>query len=374
MIEMKNIKKYGLALALVAPSVFAFGMKDSLAARAIKNPDKAEVIQVRKEADSDSEFLGEITDRTEYAITGADGSWLEIDFEGEKGFVNSYWFDQVEDTHTKSPANFREKPSMDSKVIETLGGNTKVTVLDIEDNGFVKVRYKKEIGYISLDLLKLYDDIVKAQEDFINNQAQIQQSSTNHQANNYQAPAQITYSNSYSNANTGYSYTNRGSGSNSGGSKPLVSASTSGIYSFASQFVGNKYVWGGNSLTNGTDCSGFTQSVYSEYGVKLPHNAQAQYAYGKNVHVNDTKEGDLVFYGSSSNNITHVAIADGKGGIVHAANPSKGITTGNIGKPLGIKRVAEEKKQKPAAKQEAPKENVEQTQAPKEQASPSTDE
>lgn len=352
---MKNIKKYTLALALVLPSMFILTMKDSEAARAIKNPEKAEVIKVRKEADEKSAFLGEITDDTEYEITGAKDSWLEIDFEGEKGFVNSYWVDQVEETKTISPANFRKKPSLDSKVIKVLGGDTKVTVLDVKDNGFVKVKYKDQTGYISLDLLELYREIIEAQQELINNQAQVRQNTQTYKANNYQAPRRNTYSNN----NYYQGYTTNVSKSNG----KIVKAATTGIYSFASQFVGNRYVWGGNSLTNGTDCSGFTQSVYSEYGVKLPHNAQAQYAYGKNVNVKEAKEGDLVFYGSSSNNITHVAIADGKGGIVHAANPSSGIVKGNIGKPIGVKRVAEEKKEekKVQAPAQTSKQEVSQT-------------
>ncbi|MDD7304963.1 MAG: NlpC/P60 family protein [Peptoniphilaceae bacterium] len=342
---MKNIKKYALALFLISPSVFALGLKDSKAARAIKNPDKAQVISVRKEAKENSDSIGQIKDSTEYEIIGAKNSWLEIDFNGQNGFVNSYWFDQVEDTKTISPANFRKEASLDSEIYEVLEGGRTVTVLDVEDNGFVKVKYNGKTGYISLDLLELYNDILKAQEDLVNSQAQIKESKQTYTANNYQANRTTSYNNNYSYGyinNNSYSYGYAPSSSNNSGK--IVSASTSGIYSFASQFVGNRYVWGGNSLTNGTDCSGFTQSVYSKYGVKLPHNAQAQYAYGKNVQIKDAKEGDLVFYGTSANNITHVAIADGKGGIVHAANPSTGIVKGNIGNPIGIKRVAEEKK------------------------------
>lgn len=333
---MKNIKKYALALALVAPCVFSIGNKNSEAARAIKNGEKAKVISVRKETSYDSPFIGEIKDDTEYEITGIKNSWLEINFEGKKGFVHSYWFDQVEDTKTISPANFRKEASIDSEIIETLDGGVSVTVLEIQDNGFVKVKYKSKEGYISLDLLEIYKEILDAQAEIINNQRNIQTSTQTYQATNYNAPS-YNYNNNYSN---NYYNSNQ---TNTAVSKALVSASTTGIYNFAKQYVGNRYVWGGNSLTNGTDCSGFTQSVYSQYGVELPHNAQAQYSYGKSVDVKDVKEGDLVFYGTSSNNITHVAIADGKGGIVHAANSSAGIITGSIGNPIGVKRVAEEK-------------------------------
>ena len=97
------------------------------------------------------------------------------------------------------------------------------------------------------------------------------------------------------------------------------------IASYASQFVGNPYVYGGTSLTNGADCSGFTMSVFSNFGIDLPHNAAAQSGCGTQVSLSDLQPGDLLFYGDSG--IGHVAIYTGDGTVVHASNEETGIKT-----------------------------------------------
>lgn len=99
------------------------------------------------------------------------------------------------------------------------------------------------------------------------------------------------------------------------------------IVDFALQFVGNPYVWGGTSLTNGADCSGFVQSVFAHFGYELPRVAAAQYDAATSVSLDDVKVGDLIFYGSG---ISHVAIYMGDGKIVHAANSASGIITSEI--------------------------------------------
>ena len=96
------------------------------------------------------------------------------------------------------------------------------------------------------------------------------------------------------------------------------------LVQFALQFVGNRYVWGGTSLTNGIDCSGFTMQVYARYGVGLPHHAASQPAYGNRISASEAKPGDLFFYGSGSS-ISHVGIYIGNGQIVHASNARTGI-------------------------------------------------
>lgn len=97
------------------------------------------------------------------------------------------------------------------------------------------------------------------------------------------------------------------------------------IASYAKQFVGNPYVHGGTSLTKGADCSGFTQSVFKHFGIKLPRTARAQATVGKKVSFNNLEPGDLVFYGTGGSKITHVAIYIGNGKIVHAQTPRLGI-------------------------------------------------
>jgi len=94
---------------------------------------------------------------------------------------------------------------------------------------------------------------------------------------------------------------------------------------YACQFVGNRYVWGGTSLTKGADCSGFVLSVFKNYGYSLPHSSRAQGNCGSAVSLSELKPGDLVFYGNRSG-INHVAIYVGGGQVVHASNPRTGIT------------------------------------------------
>ena len=101
------------------------------------------------------------------------------------------------------------------------------------------------------------------------------------------------------------------------------SGSGSSVVDYATQFVGNPYVWGGTSLTNGADCSGFVQSVYANFGVSLPRTSYEQQNAGTEVSYADAQPGDLICYGG------HVAIYMGNGQIVHASNSQDGIKISN---------------------------------------------
>ena len=100
------------------------------------------------------------------------------------------------------------------------------------------------------------------------------------------------------------------------------------IANYAVQFVGNPYVYGGTSLTNGTDCSGFTQSVMANFGIYLARTAADQSYGGTSVSISDIQPGDLLFY-SDGGGISHVAMYIGGGQIVHAATESQGIIISN---------------------------------------------
>lgn len=97
------------------------------------------------------------------------------------------------------------------------------------------------------------------------------------------------------------------------------SGAGSSVVDYATQFVGNPYVWGGTSLTDGADCSGFVQSVYNNFGVSLPRTSYEQQNAGTEVSYEDAQAGDLICYGG------HVAIYMGDGKIVHASNARDGI-------------------------------------------------
>ncbi|MDF2539017.1 MAG: hypothetical protein K0S76_2038 [Herbinix sp.] len=114
--------------------------------------------------------------------------------------------------------------------------------------------------------------------------------------------------------------------SNSSGSSGNVSSLQKEIIAYALKFVGNPYVWGGTSLTNGADCSGFVQSIYEDFGYTIPRVSrdQAKYA-GRKVDISDRQPGDLIFFTDSSGTVNHVAMYIGNDKIVHAANSRQGI-------------------------------------------------
>ena len=128
-------------------------------------------------------------------------------------------------------------------------------------------------------------------------------------------------------ANTDADYDNSGDTSedtsSDSGSSSSYSGSGSSVVDYATQFVGNPYVWGGTSLTNGADCSGFVQSVYANFGVSLPRTSYEQQNAGTEVSYADAQPGDLICYGG------HVAIYMGNGQIVHASNSQDGIKISN---------------------------------------------
>ena len=102
-------------------------------------------------------------------------------------------------------------------------------------------------------------------------------------------------------------------------SSSYSSGSGSSVVNYATQFVGNPYVWGGTSLTNGADCSGFVQSVYANFGVSLPRTSYEQQNAGTEVSYADAQPGDLICYDG------HIGIYIGNGQIVNAQNPEQGI-------------------------------------------------
>lgn len=122
-------------------------------------------------------------------------------------------------------------------------------------------------------------------------------------------------------------------------SETTSSGNGSYIVDYAKQYVGNPYVYGGNSLTNGVDCSGFTQQVFGDNGISLARTAADQSQGGQDVNMNDLQAGDLLFY-DNGGYIGHVAIYNGDGTVTHASNEQTGITISdaNYRTPVAAKR------------------------------------
>lgn len=112
---------------------------------------------------------------------------------------------------------------------------------------------------------------------------------------------------------------------------------------YAKEFLGNPYVWGGTSLTNGADCSGYVLSVYKKFGISLPHYSGSQANCGTAIKLSEAQPGDLVFYGKGST-INHVAIYIGGGQVIHASSPKTGIRISNATyrTPLKVVRILQD--------------------------------
>ena len=150
-----------------------------------------------------------------------------------------------------------------------------------------------------------------------------------------------------SGGNGGGGGTSKPSTGGGGNNKPSGGGSTSTpgnaslgqqIASRACQYVGNPYKYGGTSLTNGADCSGFTLAVYRNYGISLPHSSRAQANCGTRISTGELLPGDLVFYGNGSG-INHVALYVGGGQVVHASNARVGITISSVNYRTPVKAV-----------------------------------
>lgn len=154
--------------------------------------------------------------------------------------------------------------------------------------------------------------------------AAAQNNNNNNKGNNTTTANNNTGNNTGGNSNTGGD-SNTGGSTGGGGLNPSFSTSVSGsdVVSYACQFIGNPYVWGGESLTDGADCSGFIKSVYANFGISLPHSSVALQRAGSEVSYENAQPGDIVCYAG------HVAIYMGGGQIVHASSPSTGIKTGS---------------------------------------------
>ena len=179
---MTNLKKYALAAAIVLPTIFTASNK-SEAAVAVKDANKANVVNVREAAGTDSNIIGGINNNKAYEIIENNNGWLKINFDGKEAFVYGDLFNITEEVKVVSPANFRKADNLNSEIYQVLQAGNVVEVKAIANNGFVKVSFEGKEGYVYSNLLDLSQHIV--------NNAMGQVASANQQvAQASQAPAQ----------------------------------------------------------------------------------------------------------------------------------------------------------------------------------------
>lgn len=228
--------------------------------------------------------------------------------------------------------NVRTEPNTNSSIYTQISNSERFLVADQQD-GWVKIEIDDQDAYLSSD----YVDVKYGLEEAIK-YTPVVEVADNSSKNDSKSNSKNNTKNSSSSKNSGKKNSaNDGAAGSKSGS---VSSKRAQIANYAVQFVGNRYVYGGTSLTNGTDCSGFTMSVMAKFGVSLPHNSGAQAGSGRSISSSQMRPGDLVFY-SGSGGINHVALYIGNGQVCHASNAKSGIkiSTWNYRTPAKIVNV-----------------------------------
>lgn len=249
-------------------------------------------LNIRQEASTDSEVVGILTNHNACELLEDAGDWYKVTSGKVTGYVSKQYLvtgaeaEAIAQQEIKTVAtvntetlNVRADKSTEAAVLSQVGNSEAFTVNSIAD-GWVEISVDDSVGYISQDYVTVAQALPTAK-----------------------TIEQVKY----------------GDG---------VSDVRASVVSYALQFVGNRYVWGGTSLEKGVDCSGFTMRILGKYGISLPHSSKAQPSYGTKISASEAKPGDLFFYGSGRS-ISHVAIYIGNGQIVHASNKRDGIKVSN---------------------------------------------
>ncbi len=154
---MINFKKYILATALVFPSIIAMNAKESDAAKVVIDKNLANAVNVRNQASLGDNVMGLISDEEKsYEIKSNEGDWLKIDFDGKDAFVSRRYFHILGEDKIIAATNFRDNPTINSNVMRILQKGELVEVLEVAENGYLKVEIDGKIGYVYHNLLESF--------------------------------------------------------------------------------------------------------------------------------------------------------------------------------------------------------------------------
>ncbi len=301
-------------------------------------------VYIRESASADSDYVGKLYNNSAATVSEtveqSDGTWLKITSGDVTGYVKSEYVVQNNEelakkvsrrlaTVTTTTLKVRESASQDSSVMDLLPMGDDLVVVDesTASDGWIKVTCNAGEGYVSTDYVSLSTDFTVAESKTAElarlEKEEAERKAAQEAAKKATAASQTKSASKSLSSSSGKSYS---APSGSGGGS---------VVSYGSQFVGNPYVYGGSSLTGGTDCSGFVMSCYSAFGVSLPHSSSSMRSVGYGVSADEMQPGDIVCYSG------HVGIYAGNGTLLHASNKRTGITYSNVNyKPiLAVRRI-----------------------------------
>lgn len=303
-------------------------------------------VNVRTEPNTESEVVGKLYNNSAATVfETTENEWYKIQSGNVTGYVkceyvvtgNEELARAVSTRYAKvttETLHVRTEPSTEAKILTLVPFADDLVVLDESMDGWVLVTTAEGEGYVSLDYVTLSTEFVQA-ESKEEEERRLAKEEQERQAAAAAAEAARRKPSRQSSGNSGSSGNAGNSSQNNTSYNAPTSSNGQAVVGYAGQFVGNAYVYGGTSLTNGADCSGFVMSVYAAFGIGLPHSSSAMRSVGYEVSLSDAQPGDIVCYSG------HVGIYAGNGSIVHASTPESGITYSTVTyrNPICVRRI-----------------------------------